>query len=250
MLPGLVAAARFNLSYGADAVALFETARVFVTDPWPEDRRLPNQVDRLSWVVVGDIGPSTLGDSPRTTDAVVSLAIARLVMDALGHTDYDVVPESAPGFHPARSAAIRLRGTAIGHVGELAPRAAREFGLPGRVAIAELDLAPLLAPVDRVIAVAPSVFPHVDFDLSFLVPGPLDAGALVRTTVSAGSDLVESARVFDEFLGEGVGEGNRALAIRYRLRASDHTLTNEEVAPVREAMIRAAGELGARLRGA
>jgi phenylalanyl-tRNA synthetase beta subunit len=40
------------------------------------------------------------------------------------------------------------------------------------------------------------------------------------------------------------------VAIRYRLRSDDHTLSNEEVAPVRQAMIDAAEALGARLRGA
>jgi phenylalanyl-tRNA synthetase beta chain len=61
---------------------------------------------------------------------------------------------------------------------------------------------------------------------------------------------VESARVFDVFRGPGVESGHRALAIRYRLRAPDHTLTNEEVQPVRQAMVAAAEALGARLRGA
>jgi len=34
------------------------------------------------------------------------------------------------------------------------------------------------------------------------------------------------------------------------LRSADRTLTNEEVSPVRQSMISAAEELGARLRGA
>jgi len=61
---------------------------------------------------------------------------------------------------------------------------------------------------------------------------------------------LEDAHVFDVFLGPGIEEGSRAVAIRYRLRSSDHTLSNEEVAPIRAEMIRAAEGLGARLRGA
>jgi phenylalanyl-tRNA synthetase beta chain len=117
------------------------------------------------------------------------------------------------------------------------------------VAIAELDLAPLLAPVERVQAVAPSMFPHVDFDFSFLVPSDLAVGDLIEATVGAGEELVESARVFDVFRGPGIAEGSQAIAIAYRLRAHDRTLSNEEVQPVRQAMISAAERLGARLRG-
>jgi phenylalanyl-tRNA synthetase beta chain len=94
------------------------------------------------------------------------------------------------------------------------------------------------------------VFPHVDFDLSFVLPADLAVGRLIEATTEAGADLVESARVFDVFRGPGVDEGSRAVAIRYRLRPADHTLTNEEVSPVRQSMISAAEQLGARLRGA
>ncbi|HEU5113361.1 MAG TPA: phenylalanine--tRNA ligase subunit beta, partial [Acidimicrobiia bacterium] len=155
-----------------------------------------------------------------------------------------------PGYHPGRSALARLGGSVIGHVGELSPRATREFDMPGRVAIGEVELEPLLARVDAVIATSPSAFPHVDFDLSFLLPAELAVGQLIGATSDAGADLVESARVFDVFRGPGVDEGSRAVAIRYRLRSADHTLTNEEVAPVRQSMISAAEQLGARLRGA
>jgi phenylalanyl-tRNA synthetase beta chain len=118
------------------------------------------------------------------------------------------------------------------------------------VAVAELALDPLLAPVERIQARSPSVFPHVDFDLSFVVSSELAVADLIRATVEAGSGLVESARVFDVFRGAGVDRGSRAVAVNYRLRADDHTLSNEEVKPVRLAMITAAESLGARLRGA
>lgn len=250
MLPGLLNVARFNFSYGMSEVALFETARVFFAEPWSEDPRLPTQMDTLSWVIVGGVGPSLLGHEPPAADAHVSLSLLRHVMAVLGHSDFTVEPAAAPGFHPGRSALVRLGGSHIGHVGELSPRANREFDIPGRVAIGEIDLQPLLAPVAPVIASSPSVFPHVDFDLSFLMPADLAVGHLTEATTEAGADLVESARVFDVFRGPGVDEGSRSVAIRYRLRAADHTLTNEEVSPVRQAMIGAAEKLGAHLRGA
>jgi phenylalanyl-tRNA synthetase beta chain len=82
------------------------------------------------------------------------------------------------------------------------------------------------------------------------VPDDLPVADLIAATTAAGEGLLESARVFDVFRGPGVESGHRAVAIRYRLRASDHTLTNEEVAPVRTAMIASAKSLGAGLRGA
>jgi phenylalanyl-tRNA synthetase beta chain len=250
MLPGLLNVARFNLSHGAGSVGIFESALVFTDEPWPDDPRLPNQTARLAWVIVGEVGPSIVGRDSIQADADVSLSVLRHVLAVLGHTDHAIEPAEAPGYHPGRTARVRLAGRDIGHVGELSPRALREFGLPGRVAIGEVDLQPLLAPTGLVLAVSPSVFPHVDFDLSFLVPAALLVQQAIDASIEAGSGLVESARVFDEFHGPGMREGERAVAIRYRLRSSDHTLSNEEVSPVREAMIQAVEALGARLRGA
>ena len=145
---------------------------------------------------------------------------------------------------------MTVNGVMIGHVGELSPVLARDYEIPGRVAVAELDLAPLVAPIGLRQAESPSVYPPVDFDLSFLIAEETPVSALLDATKAAGAGLVESAHVFDEFRGKGVGEGERAVALRYRLRAPDRTLTNEEAAPVREAMIEAARGLGAQLRGA
>ena len=249
LLPGLLAALRFNISHGAQSVALFETARVFAARPGHDDPRLPEQVDRLAWVMVGSVGPAILGAEPHFADAGASLALARHVLALLGHSEHVISPAEAPGYHSSRAAVVVLGGVPIGHVGELSPRAGRVLGLQARVAVAELDLAPLLAPVEPVQAISPSMFPHVDFDLSFLVPSDLVVGDLIQATVGAGEGLVESARVFDVFRGQGVAEGNQAIAITYRLRSDDHTLSNEEVQPVRQGMIAAAETLGARLRG-
>jgi phenylalanyl-tRNA synthetase beta chain len=62
--------------------------------------------------------------------------------------------------------------------------------------------------------------------------------------------MLESAQVFDEFIGSALPAGKKALAITYRLRAPDRTLKAEEIAPIRQMMIDAASELGATLRGA
>ncbi len=162
----------------------------------------------------------------------------------------DLTPATRPGFHPGRTAEVTVNGVPIGHVGELAPSAARHFEISGRVAIAELELAPILETVPFRLAENPSVYPHVDFDLSFLMPKSVPARSLVDATTEAADGLIESVRVFDEFTGGAVEEGQKALAIRYRLRAPDRTLEQREIGALREAMIGAAAKLGAELRGA
>jgi phenylalanyl-tRNA synthetase beta chain len=184
-------------------------------------------------------------------DGRSSIALLRALLKALGHDDISLESGAdLPGMHPGRSARVALAGEEIGVVGELSPSAARSYELPGRVAVAELDLEALVAPLERSVADSPSIYPFVDFDLSFVANDDLTAAEILESTTNAAGALLESADVFDEFRGGDLGDGERAIAITYRLRAADRTLTNEEVAPVRSEMIAAGESLGARLRGA
>lgn len=249
ILPGLLGDLRYNQSHGNPSVALFEYGKVFTSDPDPDDPRLPYQYDRLAWAVVGDVGLLTFDGAEHQADGELSLAIWRHLADVMA-IESDLARSSRSGLHPGRTAEVRVAGQVVGHVGELAPATARAFEIEGRVAVAEVDLDPLLEPVPARLATALSVFPHVDFDLSFLVSIDVTARSLIAVTTRAADGLVESAHVFDEFKGEALGEGSKALAIRYRLRAPDRTLEQKEIGSVRESMIAAATELGARLRGA
>ena len=55
--------------------------------------------------------------------------------------------------------------------------------------------------------------------------------------------------LFDVYRGLGLAEGHRSLAYRLRLQAPDRTLTDDDVAQVREAAVaQVAGATGATLR--
>ena len=152
-----------------------------------------------------------------------------------------------PGFHPGRCAEVVLDGRVVGHVGEVHPSVAKHYDLEGRVAAGELDLPALVSATPRPQLETPSVFPRSEFDLAFVVDRDVPSAHLVAATVDAAGDLIESAEVFDEY--RGLEDGRKSLAIHYVLRAPDRTLSGEEVAPVRSAMIEAAASTGAVLRG-
>jgi phenylalanyl-tRNA synthetase beta chain len=56
--------------------------------------------------------------------------------------------------------------------------------------------------------------------------------------------------VFDVYRGPGLAEGMKSIAIRLTLRATDRTLTDAEVAPVRRSIVeRVEAATGGDLRG-
>jgi phenylalanyl-tRNA synthetase beta chain len=145
LLPGLLSSARYNLSHGAESVGLFETGKVFFDRPDPDDARIPDQPDRVAFVVVGSLGTAGMDGPARPSDVYTATAIWKLVEKTLG-IEAELRPASVPGLHPGRGAEVVVAGSVVGIVGELHPSAAAHYDLPGRVAVGELDLGPLVAP--------------------------------------------------------------------------------------------------------
>jgi len=90
----------------------------------------------------------------------------------------------------------------------------------------------------------------VERDFAFVVDADVEALTLVNAATGADKTLIESVRVFDEFIGGSLGEGKKSLAITVRLQPVDKTLTDEDIAAVSTKIIaKVAGATGGELRG-
>jgi phenylalanyl-tRNA synthetase beta chain len=253
LLGSLLDAAHHNLARGAHQLALFEAGHVYrpgTSDalglrPAPSDER-----DMLGAVVIGVLeAPTWRTPQPRPADVFTAKALAGAVLDAL-RVEWDAIeshPPPQPFLHPGRSAALRAGGVDVGWFGELHPLVAREWDIEAPVAAFELALDPVLDLVDA----APQYrdvtsFPPVRQDLAVLMGADVAAADVVRVVREAGGATLRSVRIFDRYaMDERV-----SLALHLEFAAPDRTLTDEEVARVREKIVaRLADELGAELRG-
>ena len=249
LLPGLLRVARYNHSHGLDDVAIFELGRVFLDRPHQVLPKVPDQPERVGLLATGRLGGSGLGAKRRTVDFYTVSAVWRAISHQLDLGDWRLEPVESAGWHPARAAGLLLDGRQVGIMGEVHPAVVRRAELIGRVIAMELDLAPLVADRRHWQFRAPSVFPPYTFDMAFEAPEALAADDLLSATGEAAGDLLESARVFDEFRGEPLGRGRKSLAINYTLRAPDRTLSGEETAEALRSIAEAARAVGAELRG-
>jgi phenylalanyl-tRNA synthetase beta chain len=125
---------------------------------------------------------------------------------------------------------------------------AAEAGAASGVAF-EIDAGPLLGGAESAAFEDVTTFPAVSEDLAVVVSRDVPAERVRAEAEGAGGELLRSAEIFDVYEGEQVPEGKRSLALRLAFSAPDRTLTDEEVAPVREAIVSALAEIGATLRG-
>ena len=230
--PGLLKAIEFNESHRRSGAAFYEIGHVYP----PSTDVLPAEYEALAVVIAG-------------AGANEAMSVWRELAATMGwgaRVDQGKVPV---GLHPTRSATLSVGKDVVGAVGEIHPDALDAYGVTERVAVLELNLVLLLANEPRVPQwKVTSRFPSADFDLAFSVPESVSAEKVEKAfRQGAGGGLVELA-LFDVYRGAGVPEGTRSLAYRLRLQAVDRTLTDADVAQVREKVVAAVAKLGATLR--
>ena len=127
---------------------------------------------------------------------------------------------------------------------------ARAWDLDHGAALFEVDLDRVLSHADAVPQyVDLTSFPALRLDLAVALPEDVPAATVVATVREAGGRLLTDARVFDLYHGEQVGAGRKSLALALAFRAPDRTLTDEDVAPLRDRIVEALREsLGGELR--
>jgi phenylalanyl-tRNA synthetase beta chain len=232
---GLLAALGTNVARGNTDAALFELGTVF-TAPEP-GALLPVERDHLAVAATGLVRERPFAPD-RELDPADAVAWFEALVDALRLADVRLVAGGGDGFDPARSARIMVDGTDAGSVGRIAAVVAAHHGVTGGAVGLEVDLGVLLAGARRSVFARPvSRFPPSGVDLAFVVADTVPAGAVLGTLREAGGELLEQVSVFDTFRSDAIGPGRVSIAFSLRFRAPDHTLTDAEVAALRQAAI-------------
>ena len=249
LLPSLLETVRQNLRF-VDRVALFEIGRIYLPvkgSPLPEEPRrlgivMTGPREEPSWLQHQD--PTLMGFFD--LKGVVETLLNRLAVEGAFE------PAAQAAFHPGRCAQLTVDGDSIGTVGELHPLVRETFQLPDQpVCVSEIDLDGLLAHCGPPREMAPvSAHPPIYEDLAVVVDEEIPAARVRDLIVEAGAPLLRSVALFDVYRGPQVGAGRKSLAHRLTYQAADRTLTDREVAQVREAIVsQLTSELDATLRG-
>jgi phenylalanyl-tRNA synthetase beta chain len=251
LLGSLLDIAARNTARGAGALALFESARVYLEGEgeFAGDRPAPfAEPHRLAGIAVGPLAPRSWRGGGEAADFFALKGVLDGLAAQLG-VELGFAPAEEPFLHPGRAAAVSVGYAAAGWLGEVHPLVCRTWDLDAATAF-ELDLAPLLAAAtvgeERYEDV--TTFPAVYQDLAVVVPAETPASEVRAAVMAGGGELLQAAEVFDLYEGEQLGEGRKSLALNLEFRAEDRTLTDEEVAARREAIKAKLGEIEGSLR--
>lgn len=259
LMPGLLRSVSYNQRRDVANVHLFEIGATFFTS---EGRKLPKERWMLAGVLTGRWNEPSWSDSKaveKGSDAALhgptlhifdgKGAIEALMTD-LGVRRWSTRAADLAWLQPGRSAEVLIGGEVIGWLGEVHPHVLSAFEADAPVVMFELSLDALIraaVPVKRYEEIPR--YPAVAFDVALVVDEGVTAKRVEDAIVSAGGKLLESARLFDVYRGAGVAPGKKSLAFALTYRAADRTLTDDEVRPQHERLLRkVTGAVGAELR--
>ena len=233
VLTGLLSVKRTNAARGVACPRIFEITRVYLPVP---GAKLP---DERSVVAI-------LGER----DMLQIKGVVEAVMDTLRVEGATFEPLDGPFFDSAMSAQATLVGQRVGVLGRVSRATAEAYDLPKAPFVAELDLDKLidLARLDVAYQRVPT-YPGSERDLAIIVDESVTWAQIEGCVQALDIPILESLRFFDIYRGKPVPKGRKSVAFRMALRASDRTLSGEEIETECDRTVQALkDDLGADLR--
>ncbi len=270
MLPGLIDAAKRNVSRTLTDLSIYEVGLVFnpakssksvslpsgTVLPSAKDLELlhdsvPHQPLSLGALFVGNRIAEQVGRKGIKAGYADAIQAARVAAHAVG-VELDLKQGSAKGFHPGRTAELKIKGTdiVIGFAGELHPELALANDLPRQVGALEINLETLFANAPELIqAGAVDTYPAATQDLSLVLDVAIPAGDVLDVLAVSAGELLEEIVLVDDYRGQNLEEGKKSLTFALRFRANDRTLTQVEASAARDNAVSAANaKFGATIR--
>jgi phenylalanyl-tRNA synthetase beta chain len=229
-------------------IAFFEVGPIFMAS---EAGERPDELHRLAIVLTG---PRSLpGWQKQPNDPMDFYDLKGIISELMEglHVDFLVEPAEHPSFHPGKTARILIGEQQVGVFGELHPLVHERYDfMLSPVVAADINLDMLISLIpDRYDMQSVPAFPPVLEDLAVVVDDEIPAGRVAGVIKQAAGRIVTDITLFDVYRSDQIGKGKKSLAYSLTYQSSEKTLTDNDVAQIRQRIIRRLDqELGAKLR--
>lgn len=256
LMPSLLRAVSHNQRRGIADVHLYEMGTTFLT---ADGRKQPKERLMVAGVLAGAWARPGWNDPALTLGFFDAKGVLENVFEALHVERWSVRAAERPWLQPGRTAEVIVGGDVVGWLGEVGAEVLDAFDVVGPIASFELSVSALIKAASRTSIAFADIpkFPAVVLDIALVVPEDVQADRVTAALRSAGGQLLESVRLFDVYRDPDslpveqrrLPEATKSLAFSLAYRAADRTLSDEDVRPVHEKLIRkVSGAVGAEVR--
>ena len=216
---------RTNYARRNAEAALFELGTIFTP---VEGEQLPDETVNIA---IGMYGNCDFYDIKGVVEGM---------LNRVGISNYEFKADTTnPTFHAGRCAEVTIGGKKLGTVGQISPKVCDNFKIDAEVYVAILDFE-LIAEkftFDTHCKDLPK-FPAVTRDIAVTVSKSVPVGEIVKIIKGQNADILESCELFDIYEGVQVGKDKKSVAYSITFRASDKTLTDDDVNPVMDKILK------------
>ncbi|MBL4236959.1 phenylalanine--tRNA ligase subunit beta [Vibrio fluvialis] len=247
LIQGLLNTVVHNQKRQQPRVRLFEQGLRFIPDQAAENGMRQEPI--LAGVISGTRGEEHWNLETATVDFFDLKGDVEAILELTANGKaYSFAAAKHPALHPGQSAAIVLDGKEIGVIGTVHPELERKFGLNGRTIVFEIEWSAINTKVIPE-AVALSKFPSNRRDIAVVVDDAVASGDIVNACLEQGGEFLKDAKLFDVYVGKGVDDGKKSLAIALTLQSAERTLEDADIAGAVEAIVaHVSAKFGATLR--
>ncbi|MDP2942586.1 MAG: phenylalanine--tRNA ligase subunit beta, partial [Candidatus Omnitrophota bacterium] len=156
--------------------------------------------------------------------------IVEALFEKLGISGYEFEAKASPLLAPSASSSIKIDGKDIGILGKLNKAVLDGYDIKVPIFVSELDLKPMCAhakPGQKFVELPR--YPSMIRDISLIVDDKISNSEITGLIKRTCGDLAVSVKPFDLYRGEQVPKGSKSILYSVEYRASDRTLTDEEV---------------------
>jgi phenylalanyl-tRNA synthetase beta chain len=242
--PGLIAAARLNVSHQRVRLRLFEIG--------PQFAAAATGITQAGVVAGLALGTRAAehwdGTGPEVDYYDVKADVEAVLRLTGAPEEFRFEAGRHPALRPGRTARILRGDRPAGWLGVLHPELAKRIDKKRVAVVFALELE-ALAPATLPAFERYSKFPSIRRDLAIVVDTEVSAAALTEAARSAAGSVLQQVLVFDVYRGEGVDSRRKSVGLGLILQDASRTLTDEDAdQKLRSVMQKLESEFGATIR--
>jgi len=246
LVPGLIQSAVRNLSRGQKQVKIFELGHIFLYG------RQGKREEKIAFagLAAGVYENNVWKPTGQTYDYYDLKGILGSVAAQFKLELTEQPASGRPYMLRGKSVELLVGGLVCGYFGELSPGVIRQYELPKCSVVFEMDFDRMVDALSGPVRFAAlPKYPETYRDISMLIDQIVSSGEVSDQISKAGAPLLKRVELYDHFDGKKIQKGKKSLTYALTFQSTDKTLTDEEVNPIFEKIVKTlSSQLGATLR--
>ncbi len=244
---GLLSQLKANMQIQQQDVKLFEIGSSYFL----EDKDSVAQPSVLAMAMTGRAMPESWRNDDKRLDFYYAKSyVYHLFSSVLAVQDLRWQTESVQGLHPHQSGSFYYDDQLVAKLGVIHPKLAKFYGVAEDTCLMQITINALedIAFVKQKVKVA-VVYPSMRRDLSIIVPDSVDFASVEKKVQQSLTNYLKDFILFDIYSGSQVPIGYTSLSVGFVFQHDERSLTDEDVQPMMDVLIKELGNIGVSIRG-